>query len=86
MTLIQITKMEIKIITKEQAVRLGLTGSGGMEFGLIATGKIGEKKAEKVEIVNIKTGEKKVLFDKGKKFKFDSWSKKGIVQKVEKNV
>lgn len=68
--------MEIQIITKEQAEELGLTksnmdkGSGGTIFGLIATGKSGEEKAERIEIHNPETGEKQILFDKGKKFKF----------------
>jgi len=69
----------VKIITKKKAQELGLSntnGGGSMNVALIATGKIGNSIAEKIEIINIKTGEKYVLFDKGKKFIFKGFSKK----------
>ena len=68
----------VKIITKEQAQKLGLSnpGGGAMKVALVATGKVGNNKAEKIEIINIKTGEKQVLFDKGKKFFFTGFDKK----------
>ncbi len=67
--------MEIKIITKEQAEKLGLTkpnkyGGGKANFFLTATGKIGNKEPETVTIHNPETGEKQILFDKGKRFEF----------------
>ena len=74
----------VKIITKEQANKLGLTkttpiiggGGGSMNVALEAVGKIGNNKAEKISIINIKTGEKFVLFDKGKKFIFKGFKEK----------
>ena len=76
----------VKIITKEQAFELELeiakvtpvarNGSGNANIVLVATGKVGNPKAEKIEIVDIKTGEKHVLFDKGKSFKFKGFYKK----------
>lgn len=74
----------VKIITKEEAIKLNLsrpssiikTGGGSMNVGLMATGKVGNNKAEKIEIINLKTGEKKVLFDKGKRFIFKGFDKK----------
>lgn len=72
----------IKIITEKQAKILGLTtgfikdvGAGSINIGISATGKIGNNKAEKIEIINLKTGEKHILFDKGKKNIFKGFKK-----------
>lgn len=69
----------VKIITTEEARKFGLSkpsGGGEMEVILVASGKIGNNKAEKIEIINRKTNEKQVLFDKGRGFKFKNFDKK----------
>lgn len=74
----------VKIITKEEAIKLNLSsspsiikmGGGSMNVALVAMGKVGNDKAEKIEIINIKTGERKILFDKGKRFIFKGFDKK----------
>lgn len=84
-TILTLKKMiPVKIITKEKAIKLGLihpsstvkTGGASINVVLTAIGKIGKKEADKIEIINIKTGEKKVLFDKGKKNIFKGFDKK----------
>ncbi len=55
----------VRIITKEEATNQGLRGRG-MPFIIIATGKIEETKAEKIELHELKTGARHILFEKGK--------------------
>lgn len=57
---------EIKIITKEKATEMGLrNGSGSSLFMLGAEGKSGNNVADKIFIINSKTGEKHILVENG---------------------
>jgi hypothetical protein len=80
----------VRKITITEAKRLGLTknknrgiilGGGSSNVGIITMGKIGEKKASKVEIHNQLTNERKTIFDKGKSIKFNGWDS----DKINKN-
>ena len=68
-------KIPVKIISKEQAVTMGIdrpgAGRGTPDLIYSVVAKIGTNEVKEIHVQSIKTGKKQALFKDGKHFKID---------------
>jgi len=68
-------KVKIKVISKKEAMELGLTNNNQM-FILQAIGSSKSNKAHTIKIQDIETGQERFILKDGKKQKFKEFDKK----------